>query len=106
MKNMFKMITEAATMKRNVSKIQAQLRQKTVDFSAGNGKITVTARCDASIANIRIDPTAMDPTKPAVLEKQILAAVEGALEAAKKASADEMKKLVAEMGLPNIPGLT
>lgn len=105
MNNMFKMIRDAAAMQRQVKKIQSRLREKTVDFSSGGGKVTVTARGDATVAAIRIDPAVIDPAQPAVLEKLVLAAVDGALEAAKEMSAQEMKSLASTMGLPDIPGL-
>ena len=92
-------------MQKNVKKMQSQLRAKTVEFSSGNGLVTVTARGDASIAAIRIDPRAMDAARPAALEKLVLTAVEGALEAAKKMSADDMQTMMADMGMPNLPGL-
>jgi hypothetical protein len=103
LKDMLGMLKDAASMQRNMKKIQSQLRQKTVEFSSGGGKVVVTARGDASIAGIRIDPSVMDPARPAALEKLIMAALEGALEAAKRASAEEVRKLAGEMGLP--PGL-
>lgn len=105
MTNILKMIKDAAGMQKNMKKMQAQLRAKTVEFSSGNGLVTVTARGDASIAAIRIDQRAMDVAHPAVLEKLVLTAVEGALEAAKKMSAEDMQAMMGEMGLPNIPGL-
>lgn len=105
MTNILKMIKDAALMQKNMKKMQAQLRAKTVEFSSGNGLVTVTARGDISIAAIRIDPRAPDAEHPAVLEKLVLVAVEGALEAAKKMSADDMQTMMADMGLPNIPGL-
>ena len=111
MKNMFKMIKDAASMQRNVKKIQAQLREQTVDFSAGGGRgdacgqVTVTARGDGSVAAIKIAPAAMDPSRPAVLEKMLLTAVEGALDAARKRSAVEMRRLMSEMGMPDLPGM-
>jgi DNA-binding YbaB/EbfC family protein len=105
MKNMFQMIRDAAAMQRQVKQIQAQLREKTVEFSSGGGKVTVTARGDASIAAIRIDPAVINPAQPAVLEKLVLAAVDGALEAAKEMSAREMKQMASKMGLPDLPGL-
>ncbi len=105
MKNMFQMLRDAAAMQKQVKSIQARLRQQTVDFSSGGGKVTVTARGDASVAAIRIDPSAINPAQPAALEKLVLAAVEGALNAAKEMSAREMKGLAAGLGLPDIPGL-
>lgn len=105
MKNMFQMLRDAAAMQKQVKKIQAQLREKTVEFSSGGGKVTATARGDASIAAIRIDPGVINPAQAAALEKLVLAAVEGALEAAKEMSAREMKGLASGLGLPDIPGL-
>ncbi|MFC1461056.1 YbaB/EbfC family nucleoid-associated protein [Verrucomicrobiota bacterium] len=105
MKNMFKMLKDAASLQKNVKKIQSGLRQQTVEFSSGGGKITVTARGDGSIANIKIDPSVINPGKATELEKMVLGAVEGAIGEAKKLSGEEMKKFAAEMGLPNIPGL-
>ena len=105
MTNIMKMIKDAAGMRKNMKKMQSQLRAKTVEFSSGNGMVTVTARGDASIAAIRIDPRALEAAQPAALEKLVLTAVEGALEEAKKMSADDMQTMMADMGLPNIPGL-
>ncbi len=105
MKNMFKMLKDAASMQRNVKKIQAQLRQQTVDFSAGGGQVTATARGDGSVAAIKIAPEVMDPSRPAALEKMVLTAVEGALDAARKQSASEMRRLMSEMGMPDLPGM-
>lgn len=106
MKNMFQMLRDAKAMQKQVKKIQAQLRAKTVEYSGAGGKVQVTARGDGSVAAIRIDPSIVDPNKTAALEKMILTTVEGALEAAKEQSAREMKSLAGDLGLPNIPGLT
>ncbi len=106
MTNMFKMIKDAAMMRKNVNKLQAQLRSKTVDYTGGDGLITVTARGDSTISAIRIDPKAIDPARPALLEKRLLAAVDGALEAARKMSAESMQEIMKDLGMPNIPGLS
>lgn len=98
MKDMFSMMKDAVVMQKNMKRIQAALHQKTVEFKSG--KITVVARGDATIASIKIDPSIIDPAKAAFLEKNVLQAVEGALLAAQRASADEVKKLATEMGLP------
>ena len=105
MKNMFKMLKEAASLQKNVKQIQSKLRKQTVEFSSGVGEITVTARGDGSIADIKIAPGVINPGKAAELEKMVLRAVEGAIGEAKKLSSAEMKNFAAEMGLPNIPGL-
>ncbi len=102
---MFQMIKEAASLQKNVKKIQAQLREKTVEFSSGTGQVTVKARGDGTVAQVKIDPAVVVPERVADLEKMTLKAVEGALAAAKKLGASEMKNFAAKMGLPDIPGM-
>ncbi len=102
---MFKMIKEAASLQKNVKKIQAQLREKTVEYSSGQGQVTVKARGDGTIAQIRIDPAVVIPGRAAELEKMTLKAVEGALAEAKKLGAAEMKEFASKMGLPDLPGM-
>ncbi|NLB59751.1 MAG: YbaB/EbfC family nucleoid-associated protein [Lentisphaerae bacterium] len=104
MKNMFQMIRNASVMQRQLKKIQSRLRERTVDFTSG-GKVTATVRGDMSLAAIRIDPSIIDPAQAAGLEKMVVAAVEGALAAAKEMSAQEMKQQASAMGLPDIPGM-
>lgn len=105
MKNMLQMIREAGTLRKNVKKIQSQLRQKTVEFSCKSGQVTAVARGDGTIANLRIDAAAVDPGRASELEQMVLEAVDGALGEAKKLSGAEMRSFAAEMGLPDIPGL-
>lgn len=105
MKNLFAMMKDAASLQRNVKKMQADLRQKTVEFSSGKGEVTAVARGDGTIAGIRIEPSAIRPGEARELERLVLKAVEGAQEAATRLGAAEMKSFAAGMGLPNIPGL-
>lgn len=105
MTNMLKMIKDAVSAQKNLKKIQNELQQKTVEYSGAGGTVRVTASGDASLISIKIDPAAVAPDRTDKLEKMILEAVNGALEEAKKMSAGHMQKLMADMGLPNIPGL-
>ena len=105
MTNMLKMIKDAVAAQKNLKKIQNELQRKTVEYSSAGGEVRVTARGDASLVSIKIDPSAVAPNRTDKLEKVILEAVNGALEEAKKMSAEHMRKLMADMGLPNIPGI-
>jgi hypothetical protein len=105
MNNMFKMLKDAVSAQKNLKKIQHELEKKTVEYSGGGGLVRVTARGDASLSGIRIDPAALDPNRADRLEKAILEAANGALDAAKKLSAEHMQKVMADMGLPGLPGL-
>ena len=105
MTNILKMINDAVAAQRNLKKIQADLKNQTVSFSTADGKIQVQADGDASLASIKIDPLLLSTTKAPEFENLLLKAINGALKEAKKKSAAHMQKLMAEMGLPNLPGL-
>ncbi len=100
MVNMMKLMKQASAMQKNMEKAQAELAEKTVDFSSGGGMVTVTARGDMSIERIAIDPKVVDPDDVDMLEDLVLAAVDGAIKAAKEMAAEEMGKLTGGMGLP------
>ncbi len=101
--NMLKMIQKAASMKKEMGKIQKELEKKTVEYSSG-GKVTVVARGDMSVASIKIDPSVVNSSDVGKLEGLILSAVNGALDAAKKDAGKEMAKLTSGMGLGDLLG--
>jgi nucleoid-associated protein EbfC len=105
MTNMFKMMKDAVLAQRNLKKIQDDLKRKTVEYTGANGKVRVTAGGDASILSIKIDPSLIIPDRAAEMETKVAQAVNGALDEAKKMSAEYMRGMMADMGLPNIPGL-
>lgn len=104
MVNMMKLMKQAASMQKDMERLQAELAEKTVEFSSGGGMVTATARGDMTLAGIKIDPKVVDPDDPEMLEDLVQAAVDGALKAAKEMTAKEMGKLTGGMGLP-LPGM-
>jgi nucleoid-associated protein EbfC len=104
MPNLAKLMKQAASVQRDMHRLQDELAQKTIEFACGGGAVKATARGDGSIASIKIEPGAIDPADPEMLEDLVLTAVNGALGAAKKMAADEMGKLTAGLGLPGVFG--
>lgn len=102
MVNMMKMMKQAADMQKNMEKIQAELAERTVEFSAGGGAVTVVASGDMTVKSIKIDPQAVDPEEVDMLEDLVLAGVDGALKQAKDMVAEEMGKVTAGLGLPGL----
>ena len=100
MVNMMKLMKQASEMQKNMEKMQAELAERTVEFSSGGGMVTVQATGAMEIKRISIDPKVVDPDDVEMLEDLVLAAVDGALKAAKDLSAEEMGKLTGGMGLP------
>lgn len=78
-----RMLKEAQEMMAAQQQAQEQLREQTVDASAGGGMVKVTVSGDMRLAALTIDPDAIDPQDPEMLQDLVLAAVnEGLRQAA------------------------
>jgi DNA-binding protein YbaB len=71
-----------------------------VDASAGGGAVKVTAKCDGTLAAIKVDPQALNPGDAQLLEDMLLSAVNQALTQAKEISNAEMGKATSGFNLP------
>ncbi len=98
--NVAQLQKQAARMQQQMEQVQAQLAVRTVEATSGGGAVRVTARCDGSIAAVKIDPAALNPADAALLEDMILTAVNQALNQGKEISNAEMGKVTAGMKLP------
>lgn len=90
-------------MQQQMEQIQADLAKRTVEATAGGGAVKAVARCDGTLASVKVDPQALNPADAQILEDMILAACNQALAQAKEISTQEMGKATAGF---NIPGLT
>jgi len=103
MSSIGKLMKQAARMQQQMEQIQTQLAARTVEATSGGSAVKVFAKCDGTIASIKIDPQALNPGDVQLLEDMILSAANQALAQAKEISNTEMGK--ATSGL-NLPGLT
>jgi hypothetical protein len=102
MSSIGKLMKQAARMQQQMQQVQEGLANKTVEASSGGGAVKVVAKCDGSIASIKIDPQALNPADAELLEEMILTAANQALDQAKEISNAEMGKLTAGLGLPGL----
>jgi len=93
---------QAARMLQQMEKVQAELAARTVEASSGGGAVKVTAKCDGSVASIKIDPQAANPADIAMLEDLVLSAVNQALSQAKEIANGEMGKLTSGISIPGL----
>src|SRR5271165_5805374 len=103
MSNIGKLMKQAARMQQQMEQVQAQLAARTVEATSGGGAVKVIAKCDGSLASIKIDPQAINPADAQLLEDLVLTAANQALSQAKEISNAEMGKATAGF---NLPGLT
>jgi len=95
-----KIMKQAARIRGQMEEIQARLAAHTVEATSGGGAVKVTAKCDGSIASIKIDPQAINPAEAQLLEDMVLTAVNHALAQAKEISTAEMGKVTAGLNMP------
>jgi len=103
MSSIAKLMKQASRMKEQMEQIQAQLAVRTVEATAGGSAVKIVAKCDGSLASIKIDPQALNPDDAQLLEDMILSAANQALSQAREISNTEMGR--ATQGF-NLPGLT
>ncbi|MCU0785694.1 MAG: YbaB/EbfC family nucleoid-associated protein [Verrucomicrobia bacterium] len=96
---------QAARMQQQMEQVQAQLAAKTVEATSGGGAVKVTAKCDGSLAAVKIDPQALNPSDAQLVEDMILTAANQALSQAKEISNAEMGKVTAGLSLPGLGGM-
>src|SRR5436305_564858 len=102
MSSIGKLMKQAARMQQQMEQVQADLASRTVEATSGGGAVKVVAKCDGTMASIKINPEALNPADAQLLEDMILTAANQALAQAKEISSAEMGKATAGF---NIPGL-
>jgi DNA-binding YbaB/EbfC family protein len=72
MSSIGKLMKQAARMQQQMEQIQSALAQRTVEATSGGGAVKVVAKCDGTIAAVKIDPQAVNPADAQLLEDMIL----------------------------------
>ncbi len=93
---------QAQRIQQQMEAVQTALTQKTVEAQAGGGAVKVVARCDQSIASIKILPDAVNPQDVPFLEDLIITAVNQALREAKEISEKEMSSVTSGLSIPGM----
>lgn len=95
---------QAAKMQQQMEQIQAQLADRTVEATSGGGAVKVVAKCDGTLASVKIDPQALNPDDAPMVEDMILTAANQALTQAKDIANAEMGRVTQGMGM-GLPGM-
>src|SRR5204863_6900212 len=80
--DMNKMMQQVQQLQAQMAQAQEELKNETVEASAGGGMVTVKATGGLEIVEIKIAPDAIDPDDPDLLADMVLAAVNEALRSA------------------------
>lgn len=102
MSSIGKLMKQAARMQQQMEKIQADLAVRTVEATSGGGAVKVVAKCDGTLASIKIDPQALNPADAQLVEDMVLTATNHALTQAKEISNAEMSRATQGFSLPGM----
>jgi DNA-binding YbaB/EbfC family protein len=104
--DMNKMMEQVQQMQSQMQKAQEELKHETVEATAGGGMVTVKATGDGEITEIKIDPKAIDPNDPEMLEDMVVAAVNEALRSAHSLAESKLGGLAGgALGGLGLPGM-
>jgi DNA-binding YbaB/EbfC family protein len=100
--NLNKLMKQAQKMQEQMAKTQAELEERTVEVSAGGGKVTVIANGAGEVLSIKIDKEIVDPNDVEFLEEVVLSGVKQAIEQGKVLAQSEMTRITGGLGMPGL----
>ncbi len=98
--NLNKMMKQAQKMQQEMMSLQEELKERTVEASAGGGAVKVTVTGAQELVSITIAPEVVDPDDVEMLQDLVLAAVNEGLNKAREMAKAEMAKITGGITLP------
>ena len=87
---------------KQMEKVQDELKQMTVEATAGGGAVTVVATGDQRVVSIDIDPAVIDPEDAAFLSEMIQVAVNDAMEQSQELAKSKLGGLTGGLKIPGL----
>jgi DNA-binding YbaB/EbfC family protein len=100
--NVNEMLRQAQALQKKIAQAQEELAQRSFTANAGGGMVTATVNGRQEILSISIEKQVIDPNEAEMLQDLIVAAVNGALAAARDTTNQEMAKLTGGLGIPGL----
>jgi len=102
MKGMQDLMRQAQMMQKKLAEAQKDMENRRVEGVSGGGAVRAVVSGGLDLLDLKIDPAAMDPSDPTLLEDLVKAAIVDAQRQAKAQREAEMGKLTGGL---NIPGM-
>ena len=99
------LLKQAQQMQTEMAKAQESLAEESVEASAGGGMVKVKMTGDLELKELVIDPEAIDPDDPDLLQDMVIAAVNEAIRSAQELAASKMGAAAGGLGDLGLPGL-
>ena len=105
--NFMKIMQQAKDMQKKMAGLQERAGSFLVTGVAGNGLVEVVMTCKGVVQSVTIKPEAIDPSDQTMIEDLVKTAVNNARVRADDTLAEETRKMMKDMGLPEnmqLPG--
>jgi DNA-binding YbaB/EbfC family protein len=103
MKNFAQMMKQAQELQGRMAEMQAEMERARCEGRSGGGMVVVTLNGKGEMAEVKIDPSLLNPGEAEILEDLLVAAHADAKAKVEEAMREKMKGLTG--GLPLPPGL-
>ena len=94
----------AQQMQAQMAQVQAELKEATLETTAGGGAVRVVITGAQEVRSLEIDPGAVDPDEVEMLQDLVMTAVNDAIARSKQLAEERMATIAGGMGLPGMPG--
>lgn len=102
MANMQGMMKKVQKMQQDMVKMQEELKNRTVEATAGGGAVTVVVTGRKTVEKVTIAPSAVDPEDVEMLEDLVTTAINEAMRKVDEMTEKEMGKITGGMKLPGM----
>ena len=99
------LMKQAQQMQAEMAEAQEKLKDEVVDASAGGGMVKVKMSGDLRLLELTIDPEAIDPDDPELLQDMVTAAVNEGIRSAQELAASRMGNVAGLGGAGGAGGL-
>ena len=96
------MMRQAQKMQKEMGRVQEELKERVVEGVAGGGAVKALVSGQQELLSVKIDPAAIDPKDPGMLEDLVVAAVQNALKASRELMQAEISKVTGGIGIPGL----
>lgn len=96
------MLKQLQMMQSRLLKVQEELATATVEASAGGGAVKVVVTGKLRIQKVTIDPAAIDPKDPTLLEEMVQAAVNEGLQKAEEMASQRISQVTGGLKIPGL----
>jgi DNA-binding YbaB/EbfC family protein len=100
-----KLMQQAQQMQSQMAQAQEEVANEIVEASAGGGMVKVKVSGALEVKELVIDPEAIDPEDPELLQDTIIAAVNEGLRSAQSLMEQRMGGMMGGLGGLGLPGL-